>query len=197
MEENNIENNAKNKESSVKKAVLFVWEIIKVVFVASIIVLPVRYFLFQPFIVKGESMMPNFQSGNYLIVDEISYRFSEPERGDVVVLKYPLDTTQRFIKRIIGLPGETIEIKNGKVLILKDGKDIALNEKQYLSDSLNTSGDIKITLAENQYFVMGDNREFSYDSRVWGILPQKDIIGKVFIRLFPVTELKAFQSPSY
>jgi signal peptidase I len=197
MEENNIENNAKNKESSVKKAVLFVWEIIKVVFVASIIVLPVRYFLFQPFIVKGESMMPNFQSGNYLIVDEISYRFSEPERGDVVVLKYPLDTTQKFIKRIIGLPGETIEIKNGKVSISKDGKDIALNEKQYLSDSLNTSGDIKITLAENQYFVMGDNREFSYDSRVWGILPQKDIIGKVFIRLFPVTELKAFQSPSY
>jgi signal peptidase I len=196
---NNINNteNANKKESAFRKIFLFLWEIVKVVFMASIIVLPIRYFLFQPFIVKGESMMPNFQSGNYLIVDEISYRISEPKRGDVIVFKYPLDTTQKFIKRIIGLPGETVEIKNGKISIFKNNQDITLNEKQYLPDLSGTSGDIKIVLNNKQYFVMGDNREYSYDSRMWGTLPENNIIGKVFIRVLPITEMGTFSSPAY
>ena len=145
-----------------KKYLFWAWDILKIVIIASLIVLPIRYFLFQPFIVKGESMSPNFETGDYLIIDEISYRFSDPQRGDVVVLKFPLDPTQRFIKRIIGLPGETIEVKDGKVSITKGGEVVQLDE-EYLSDSLFTDGDVNITLGPDRYFVMGDNRPFSYD----------------------------------
>jgi len=164
--------------------------------VALVIVLPIRYFLFQPFIVKGESMVPSFQSGDYLIVDEFSYRFSEPQRGDVIVFKYPKDATQRFIKRVIGLPGETIEIKNGAVTIPQGDKTMTLDEK-YLPDSLKTAGDLKVQLGQDEYFVMGDNREYSYDSRAWGVVPRENIIGKVFFRLLPVNALSAISKPTY
>jgi len=172
---------------------------LKIVIIASLIVLPIRYFLFQPFIVKGESMSPNFETGDYLIIDEISYRFSDPQRGDVVVLKFPLDPTQRFIKRIIGLPGETIEVKDGKVSITKGGEVVQLDE-EYLSDSLFTDGDVNITLGPDRYFVMGDNRPFSYDSRRWGNsadLPRENIIGKAVFRLFPVQNISPINSPTY
>src|SRR3989442_15633816 len=117
MEENqeNSQQNSVPPKNPLRKYVLVVWEFLKIIIIALVIVLPIRYFLFQPFIVKGESMIPNFQSGDYLIVDELTYRFSGPQRGDVVVLKYPLDVSQRFIKRVIGLPGETIEIRSGKI----------------------------------------------------------------------------------
>src|ERR1700682_5091891 len=115
-------------KSVTRKTLLITWDFVKIIIIAAIIVLPIRYFLFQPFIVKGESMVPNLQSGDYLIVDEISYRISSPQRGDIVVLKYPLDTSQRFIKRVIGLPGETVIVKDGKVDILKNGKDLQLSE---------------------------------------------------------------------
>src|SRR3989344_3549579 len=135
--------------------------------------------------------------GNYLIIDEISYRFKEPNRGDVVVLNYPLDNTQRFIKRIIGLPGEVVEIKNGKVTISKNGEKIVLDETSYLPEDLMTDGNVYITLKDSQYFVLGDNRQFSYDSRKWGILPKEDIIGKAAIRLFPITSVSFINSPNY
>src|SRR3990167_10287745 len=117
-EEKNInleQKNQKDSNKSIRKYLFVVWEFVQVIIIAAIIVLPIRYFVFQPFIVKGDSMVPNFHSGDYLIVDEISYRFSDVKRGDVVVLKYPLDASQRFIKRVVGLPGETLDIKNGKV----------------------------------------------------------------------------------
>src|SRR3989338_1518838 len=113
-----------------KSIVSFGFEVAKVVLIALVIVLPLRAFVFQPFLVKGDSMETNYHSGDYLIVDEISYRFSAPKRGDVIVLKYPLDLSQRFIKRIIGLPGETIEIKNGEIIISKGGESLTLNEKK-------------------------------------------------------------------
>ena len=100
--------------ANMKKLLSFIWEIIKIVIIALAIVVPIRYFLFQPFFVKGESMEPNFQNGDYLIVDELSYRLREPERGEVIVFKYPRNISQRYIKRIIGLPGEAVEIKDGK-----------------------------------------------------------------------------------
>ena len=96
---------------------MFVWETIKVVVVSLAIILPIRYYLVQPFFVKGASMEANFEDGDYLLVDEISYRFSEPARGDVIIFRYPEDRSQFFIKRIIGLPGETVEIKSNKVTI--------------------------------------------------------------------------------
>jgi len=180
----------------IKKTLLFFWEIIKILIIAGIIVLPIRYFLFQPFIVKGDSMVSNFQSGDYLIIDELSYRFSDPNRGDVVVFKYPLDTTQRFIKRVIGLPGETVDISGGKVTISKDGNTKVLDESHYLPN-LKTDGTVHVTLKDNNYFVLGDNRQFSYDSRRWGILPKEDIIGKAFMRLYPFATFSLVVEPAY
>lgn len=185
------------KEGVFKKYVVLGWEIIKILVIAAVIVLPIRYFLFQPFIVKGDSMVPNFHSGDYLIVDEITYRFSKPERGDVVVLKYPLDNTQRFIKRVIGLPGETIDIKNGAVTVTKDGKAVVLNEQGYIPATSITDGSAHMVLGEDAYFVMGDNRPFSYDSRRWGVLPKEDIIGRALLRIFPITDISYITDPNY
>jgi len=179
-----------------KEVISVAWELLKIALIALVIVLPIRYFLFQPFIVKGESMSPNFESGDYLIVDEISYRFSSPQRGDVIVFNFPKDTTQKFIKRVIGLPGETVDITNGKVEIIKDGKKVDLTEK-YLPANLKTYPDTKTTLKSDEYFVMGDNREYSYDSRAWGIVPKSDIIGKAFLRVFPVAALSQIPRPTY
>lgn len=176
------------KEQVFKKYLALAWEIAKILIIAAVIVLPIRYFLFQPFIVKGDSMVPNFHSGDYLIVDEISYRFSQPRRGDVVVLKYPLDASQRFIKRIVGLPGETIDIKNGKVTIAKNGESVVLVES-YLPSALLTDGTVHLALADDHYFVMGDNRPFSFDSRRWGVLPKEDIIGRTLIRIYPFSTI--------
>ncbi len=195
-ETNNQQIKEQNKINIVKKYFPFAFEVIKVFIIASVIVLPIRYFLFQPFIVKGESMIPSFQSGDYLIVDEISYRFKNPERGDVVVFKYPKDKSQKFIKRIIGLPGETVEVKNGKIIINKDQKNLVLDEK-YLNNLPGTTGTLKLVLGANEYFVLGDNREFSYDSRVWGSVPGENIIGKVFLRVLPLSNLSKIVVPSY
>ena len=181
----------------IKKVLTFSLEITKIALIALVIVLPIRYFLFQPFIVKGESMSPNFQEGDYLIVDEISYRFSNPDRGDVIVFKYPKDTAQRFIKRVIGLPGETIVIKNGAVSMTNMMGENVILEENYLPENLKTYGDTNLTLQENEYFVLGDNRTYSYDSRSWGVVKSSYIIGKAFLRLYPVTELSKFSSPAY
>ena len=191
-------NTKNNNNKGVNKYIFASWEFLKIVIIAAIIVLPIRYFIFQPFIVKGESMVPNLQSGDYLIVDELSFRIVNPKRGDVIVLKYPLDDKQRFIKRIIGLPGETVNIKNSKITITKDDKSLVLDEKKYLPNvSGSTDGNINITLGNNKYFVLGDNRQFSYDSRKWGVLPKEDIIGKAIFRLFPITNISFIASPSY
>lgn len=198
MEETNplVVNPEPQKPQGAKRALQAIWDFLKIIIIAAIIVLPIRYFLFQPFIVKGDSMVPNFHSGDYLIVDEISYRFSAPHRGDVIVLKYPLDTTQRFIKRVIGLPGETVDVKDGKVEITDGGHMTTLDES-YLPKTLLTDGDVHVKLGQDDYFVMGDNRQFSYDSRRWGVLPKDDIIGKAVLRIFPVQSLSIFPAPSY
>ena len=141
-------------------------------------------------------MVPNFHSGDYLIVDEISYRLGQPHRGDVVVLKYPLDASQRFIKRIIGLPGETVDVKDGNVIITKDGKSMDLLEA-YLPVHLTTDGNVHMVLGEDKYFVMGDNREFSYDSRRWGMLPREDIVGRAVFRIFPLQAMSLVPVPGY
>jgi len=172
---------------------LFVWEILKIVIIALVIVIPIRYFLFQPFIVKGQSMEPNFENSNYLIVDELSYRFRDPQRGEVVVFRYPRNISQRFIKRIIGLPGEKIEIEAGVVMV--NGK--ILDESEYFPSGVQTLGNIQISLDENEYFVLGDNRISSFDSRQWGTLPRKNIIGRVYFRAWPITDLTKFEVPSY
>lgn len=175
------------KISGIKYWVNFTWEILKIVIISLAIIIPIRYFLIQPFFVKGASMDPNFYDGDYLIIDEISYRFSGPQRGDVVIFRYPLDPSQFFIKRIIGLPGETVEIIEGEIFIynenIPNGK-IILDESEYLEDSY-TPGNLKITLEEDEYFVLGDNRLASSDSRRWGELNRKYITGRAWIRAWP------------
>ena len=184
--------------ANMKKLLSFIWEIIKIVVIALAIVVPIRYFLFQPFFVKGESMEPNFQNGDYLIIDELSYRLREPERGEVIVFKYPRNISQRYIKRIIGLPGETVEIKDGKVTVYQKNSEIkVLDESNYLPAYFQTSGNLRINLNENEYLVLGDNRSSSSDSRIWGPLPKEDIIGRVLIRAWPAATIAKIEAPAY
>lgn len=175
----------------------FIWEIAKIVIIAALIVIPIRYFLFQPFIVRGASMEPNFNNGDYLIIDEISYKFRQPQRGEVVVFKYPKSPSQRYIKRIIGLPGETIEIEEGQIFISQGRETQLLDESSYFSETSLTLGNSQISLEENQYFVLGDNRNFSSDSRAWGALPENYIIGRAFFRAWPPTAIAKIATPIY
>lgn len=181
-----------------KNFLTFLWEITKIVIIALLIVVPIRYFLFQPFFVRGQSMEPNFENGDYLIIDELSYHFRDPQRGETVVFKFPPNPSQRYIKRIIGLPGETIEIKDGQVLIYQEGLELeVLDESSYLPSHIQTAGNLKVSLNQNEYFVMGDNRFVSSDSRRWGALPKEDIIGRVYLRAWPFTALAKIEVPNY
>lgn len=175
----------------------FIIETAKVVVIALLIVIPIRFFLFQPFIVSGQSMEPNLAHGDYLIVDQISFRFREPERGEIVVFRYPENPSFRHIKRIIGLPGETI-ITRGEGIAIKDykGELISLNESSYLNLD-RVYGDVEILLAEDEYFVMGDNRPVSFDSRRWGPLSRENIIGRFAIRLLPINRFQKAEIPNY
>jgi signal peptidase I len=169
----------------------FFAELLKFALIAAVIVVPIRMFVAQPFIVSGASMDPTFATGQYLIVDELSYHFDAPKRGEVVIFRYPKDPTQFFIKRIIGLPGETVRIENGVVSISDaNGKTITLDES-YVKNVGNGSDMVK-TLNEGEYFVMGDNRPESSDSRIWGILPKNNIVGRAFLRLLPFQKISIF-----
>ena len=155
--------------------------------IALIIVIPIRVYIAQPFIVSGASMFPTFETGDYLIVDQLSYSFDDPVRGDVIIFRYPEDTTKFFIKRIIGLPGEIIEIEGTIVYIVgEDGKKHTLTEP-YIT--LQREEFIEKKLANDEYFVMGDNRLASLDSRNWGPLKKEFIIGKSFLRLLPFNDI--------
>jgi len=180
-----------------KKFLIFFWEIAKIVIIALIIVVPIRYLIFQPFFVKGQSMEPNFENGDYLIIDELSYKIRDPQRGEVVVFKYPYDISQRYIKRIIGLPGETVEVGNGAVAVYNEEGGRVLEESDYLYPYLDTPGETRITLGEGEYFVMGDNRSASSDSRRWGPVPREDMVGRVFLRAWPFAALTKIETPEY
>lgn len=180
-----------------KNFLSFILDVIKIVALALVIVLPIRYFVFQPFLVSGSSMEPNFHNADYLIVDEISYRFRAPDRGEVIVFNYPLDPSERFIKRIIGLPGDTLTIQNNEISIETDlGAKEVLNESSYFKIP-PTLQDFSIKLGTDQYFVMGDNRAFSFDSRSWGPVPKKDIIGRAWLKLWPISQANAVPLPNY
>ncbi len=175
--------------------------------IALVIIVPIRYFVFQPFIVSGSSMEPNFHDGQYLIIDELSYYFRKPERGEVVVMRNPRNEKQYFIKRIIGLPGEKVKLENGRVTIInaKYPQGMTLDEDYLANQGLTYEQDITIvggnkilTLRSDEYFMLGDNRGASSDSREWGPLPRNEMVGKVFVRALPLTEVKFFtKTPAY
>lgn len=178
-------------------------EMVKILILAAVVIIPIRAFLFQPFFVQGASMEPNFDDGEYLVISEFGYKqtkipfteiatrpFRELQRQEPVVFRFPRDPSQFFIKRVIGLPGESVEIRGGKVYIYNtihpDG--YALDESGYLSSTLKTSDMSRTTVAADEYFLMGDNRAFSYDSRAFGPVKKTAIIGRVLLRAWPVSE---------
>ena len=161
-----------------------------------IVVIPIRVFVASPFVVDGDSMYPTFHNMDYLIVDELVYDFHTPQRGDVIVFRYPNDPSIFYIKRIIGLPGETVSINHGKVTITKvDGTKVTLSEPYVVNEDATYTN--SVTLSKSQYFVMGDNRPNSSDSRVWGPLPAKDIIGRVDLRLLPLSKAGFFPGEAH
>ncbi len=142
-------------------------------------------------------MEPNFYDQEYLVVDELSYRFREPVRGEIVVFRYPRDPDQFFIKRVIALPGETIEITGGDVMIYNEEYPNGTVLKENYLGGERTSGKERVTMGEGEYFVLGDHRDASLDSRSFGVLPRKDIIGRVWVRGLPLSRLGTFEIPRY
>jgi signal peptidase I len=193
----NINSPIENENSPTKtkfiKALLNLWDLIKFAVIALIIVIPIRMFVAQPFLVSGESMFPTFHDGEYLIVDELSYLLGSPNRGDVIIFRFPGDTKRFFIKRIIGMPNEEVSITDGIVTIInkENPKGFKLDEP-YIDEKFNTTSNYKT--GEGEYFVMGDNRNRSSDSRTWGEptetkLTNKLIIGRAYLRLLPLKEI--------
>ena len=156
--------------------------------IALLIALPIKYFIASPFIVRQTSMYPTFKDSDYLIVDKVSYKFENPKRGEVVVFHPPFDESTYFIKRIIGLPGETVKVQDNKVTITnKDNPDGFVLEEPYVSSIRDFA--TTTTLDDKNYFVMGDNRAVSSDSRNWGPLPMDHISGRAILRLFPFKDM--------
>jgi len=195
MRRKNKEKTPTKKTQVLRNVAWSFFEVVETLVISLVAVFLVRAFIAQPFLVSGSSMEPNFYNGNYLLVDELSYRFREPERGEVVVFKYPKNHKSFYIKRIIGLPGETIEISRGEVSIKKGEEELRLGE-EYIAPAW-TSGNTEVALGEGEYFVMGDNRNFSFDSRSWGSLESDEIVGIVRLRLWPINEVMAFEKPTY
>ena len=184
----NLTENKKVKKVKKESKGQSFWELARFAIIAIAIVIPIRIFIAQPFIVSGSSMFPTFKDGQYLVVDEISYRVGDPKRDDVIVFRYPNDTTKFFIKRIIGLPNETVKIAGSDVTIInKEHPDGFKLDQPFVENQ--SSNEMTYTLKADEYFVMGDNRSASSDSRYWGPVPRKLMIGRAFLRLLPVNTI--------
>lgn len=182
---------------SLKTFFLFLFDLAKIVLISLVIIIPIRTFVVQPFFVRGQSMEPTFSNGDYLIVDELSYYLRQPKRGEIVIFKSPGDKSQFYIKRLIGLPGERVEIDQGKVSIYnKNNPDgLSLSENRYLNEE--TSGGIDVKLGKNEYYLLGDNRDRSFDSRRFGPIKEKKLVGRVVFRAWPLNRARAVTHPQY
>ncbi|MBI1839212.1 MAG: signal peptidase I [Candidatus Colwellbacteria bacterium] len=174
-----------------KQFLLPFWEVLETLAVSLISIFLIYHFLAQPFVVQGASMEPNFSDDDYILIDEITYRFREPLRGEVIVFRNPRNESEFYIKRIVGLPGEEVVIGPKKVTI--DGKVLDENYLEFTSDS---AGEHVFSLHAGEYFVMGDNRPQSFDSRSWGPLKANEIIGSVRLRFWPLTKVQLFSLPA-
>lgn len=181
-----------------KRLGIFLLDILQTIVLALAIFMVVYFFLMQPHQVRGSSMFPNFKDGEYLLTDKISFRLSNPKRGNVIVFEAPPNRREDFIKRIIALPGEKVSIKEGKVLV--NNKQL---EETYLPSSFSTQPgtyleeDKTIELKNNEYFVLGDNRNFSSDSRMWGPIKRDDIIGRAFFVYWPPQQIGIIPGITY
>ena len=200
---NNINPGGNNKVISFFS---FLFDLLKTFVIVALVAFAIRYFVIQPFVVDGDSMLPTFINNEYLIAEKISYDFKNPSRGDVAIFRYPKNPEIIYIKRIIGLPGETVEIKNNSVYIADSTESQAkkLSEsylstvsKTYIYSESEKDQEYKVALKENEYFVMGDNREHSSDSREWGVLPRTNIVGRVWITVTPLENFKVWRHQIY
>ncbi len=178
-------------------------DVIETIVVAAAIFVVVYLFLLQPHQVKGASMEPNFHDGEYILTDKISYRFGEPKRGDVIVFKAPTNPDVDFIKRIVALPGEKLKIDNNQVVIFNDEhpKGFTLSEPFEVMGPITGGSHIKegkvVEVPTGNYFVFGDNRTRSFDSREWGPLPKKSIVGKAWLRYWPLSKISILRGVSF
>lgn len=178
-------------------------DFIRTVIIVFALATVLRIFVVQPFVVEGSSMVPRFETSDYLIVDKISYRISKPERGDIIVFRYPNQPTINYVKRIIGMPGERVRIENNTVTIFNSEhpQGVTLNESPYLLSSVITAipgtGSKEVVVTEGNYFVMGDNRPASSDSREWGLLPNANIVGRVVFQAFPLSRASFISHARY
>ncbi|MDQ3008533.1 MAG: signal peptidase I [bacterium] len=181
----------------------FFLDIVETVVIALSIFLVVYLFFMQPHQVNGQSMVPNFQTGEYVLTDKVSYKIGDPNRGDVVVFhapesaQCPQGTGCDFIKRVLGLPGETVSVSNNKIVV--NGTPLA---EEYIPADFETlpGNFIKnrtVTLGPNEYFVAGDNRPHSSDSRSWGPIDKSAIVGKAFMRYWPFDQAGLLPGVSY
>lgn len=182
-----------------RKIYAILLDLIETLVIAGAIFVVIYAFLFRPFQVNGQSMYPNYHNGEYILTNLISLRLSKLERGDVVVFQAPVDREKDFIKRIIGLPGDTVMLDSGSVFV--NGNK--LDEGTYLASSVKTFGGAfladkqSVKVPEDNYFVLGDNRSFSSDSREWGFVPREKIIGKSFFVYWPVTSARIVTRGEY
>lgn len=195
---------APTTESSEPKATKFlgsigkaIYSLIETILVALVLAIVLYLFIMTPHEVVGNSMHPTYKNGEFLMANKITYRVSEPKRGDVIIFKY--SDTADFIKRIIGVPGDEVMIKDGKIYI--NGE--LLNESAYLDPSVITNGGSylhegqTIKLSEDEYFVCGDNRSNSSDSRDFGPIKKSAIKGKAWIVYYPFSEFRVVQHETY
>jgi signal peptidase I len=199
------ENNKKSNSaidtlySSIISILYFLWDLIKTALIVALIAFIIRWFLIEPFIVQGSSMEPNFHNYDYLLIEKVSDEFKQGyQRGAVVVFHPPGEKNQNYIKRIIGLPGEEVFIRDNKVVIQNqiNPKGFTLDEP-YLDPEEITQGEHSIQLEDNQYYLLGDNRDNSKDSRTFGPVNENQIIGKACLKLVSTTGAEIIDTPDY
>ncbi|PIY94990.1 MAG: signal peptidase I [Candidatus Levybacteria bacterium CG_4_10_14_0_8_um_filter_35_23] len=180
-----------------RKIYSFLIDSVQTFLMAAAVFLVIYIFLFRPFEVKGESMFPNFLNKEYVLTNLISLRFSDPKLGEVIVFKSPTDPEKDYIKRIIGSPGDTVEVRNGEIYV----NNKLLDESPYLNSSVKTFGgaflkeSVPVTVPEGKYFVMGDNRLYSSDSREWGFVTKEAVIGRSWLVYWPLSDVKIIKNP--
>lgn len=182
MTENEFRENQETRLGQIKGPVK---EVIESVVIAVLLAVVIRVFLFQFFVIPSASMEPTLTEGDMIAANKIVYRFSEPKRGDIIVFKYPLDPERDFVKRLIGLPGEKLQIKSSTLYI--NGK---VTPEPYLPKGLKFQDYGPVTVPKDKFFMMGDNRNDSLDSRSWGEMPRENIIGKASFIYWPINRMK-------
>jgi len=194
-EEDSAKQNDERPRSPVKKTLAAFFEFIKTTVAVVILALAIRLFVVQPFIVEGQSMLPTFENNDYLITEKVSYTLRAPQRGEIIIFHPPDNASVNYIKRIVGLPGDQIEVKDGNVYINSQ----KISESYLTSDKQTqaTTQNLNVKLKENEYFVLGDNRNHSRDSREIGPIPKQNIVSKIWVRLLPVDDINAFAAVNY